>query len=89
MLQTQNIRVLDCLPCSPDLNPIKHVWDELDRRVRQPPQPQTLHNLERAVVNAWNNLPQRFLQNFFNSMRGRCLAVIRIHGGHTKYWCDT
>ena len=59
MPQTQNIRVLDWPPCSPDLNPIEHVWDELDRRIRQPPQPQTLQNLERSIINVWNNLPKK------------------------------
>ncbi|GFW54093.1 transposable element Tcb1 transposase [Trichonephila clavipes] len=37
--------------CSPDMNPIEHVWDALGRRVagRQPP-PQTLQELERALL---------------------------------------
>ncbi|GFV12651.1 transposable element Tcb2 transposase [Trichonephila clavipes] len=37
--------------CSPDMNPIEHVWDTLGRRVagRQPP-PQTLQELERALL---------------------------------------
>ncbi|GFV45398.1 transposable element Tcb2 transposase [Trichonephila clavipes] len=37
--------------CSPDMNPIEHVWDALGRRVagRQPP-PQSLQELERALL---------------------------------------
>ncbi|GFW64471.1 transposable element Tcb2 transposase [Trichonephila clavipes] len=37
--------------CSPDMNPIKHVWNALGRRVatRQPP-PQTLQELKRALL---------------------------------------
>ena len=85
VLQGYNIRVLDWPPCSPDLNPIEHVWDEIDRRVRQFPQPQNLVDLERDLVNIWNNLPQRFLFNYVNSMRSRCLAVVRAIGGHTRY----
>ena len=64
---------------SPDLNPIEHVWDEIDRRVRQFPQPQNLVDLERDLVNIWNNLPQRFLFNYVKSMRSRCLAVVRAN----------
>jgi transposase len=41
MLQGHNIRILDWPPCIPDLNPIEHVWDEIDRRVRQLPSSRT------------------------------------------------
>ena len=33
VLQGHNIRLLDWPPCSRDLNPTEHVWDEIDRRV--------------------------------------------------------
>lgn len=85
MIQGHKIRLLDWPPCSPDVNPIEHVWDEIDRRVRQLPQPQNLAELERDLINTWNNLPQRVLCNYVNSMRSRCLAVIRANGGHTRY----
>ncbi|GFX10942.1 transposable element Tcb2 transposase [Trichonephila clavipes] len=44
--------------CSPDMNPIEHVWDALGRRVagRQPP-PQTLQELERALLEEWDRIP--------------------------------
>ncbi|GFU09869.1 transposable element Tcb2 transposase [Trichonephila clavipes] len=44
--------------CSPDMNPIEHVGDALGRRVagRQPP-PQTLQELERAVLEEWGQNP--------------------------------
>lgn len=85
MLQRNNIRVLDWPPCSPDLNPIENLWDEVDRRIRRLPAQQNLVQLQRDILNEWNNAPQRFLHNYINSMRQRCLAVIRANGGHTRY----
>jgi transposase len=40
---------------SPDLNPIEHLMDDLDRRVRQrQPQPQYLQQLVNALQDEWN-----------------------------------
>jgi len=43
-LQNHNITKISWSSKSPVLNPIELLWDELDRRVRQP-QPKTLHAL--------------------------------------------
>ena len=46
---------------SPDLSPIEHIWNELDKRVRRRQiQPNTLAQLqfEQALVHEWNNLPR-------------------------------
>ena len=42
---------------SPDLNPIEHIWDLLDKRLRsvQNP-PQTMAALRQEVVRQWNLL---------------------------------
>ncbi|GFV53768.1 apolipoprotein(A) [Trichonephila clavipes] len=43
---------------SPDLNPIEHLWDELERRLRrQPNQPSSLQALTSAVMDAWKAIP--------------------------------
>ncbi|GFW07746.1 transposable element Tcb2 transposase [Trichonephila clavipes] len=58
--------------CSPDMNPIEHVWDALGRRVagRQPP-PQTLQELERALLEEWDRIPQLVINSFIDSMPQR------------------
>ncbi len=85
MLQQNNIRVIALPPCSPDLNPIEHLWDHVDRQLRKEPQPPTLRALELALVRIWHTIPQRFVWNYVNSMRQRCLDVIRARGGHSRY----
>ncbi|GFV32850.1 transposable element Tcb2 transposase [Trichonephila clavipes] len=55
--------------CSPDMNPIEHVWDALGRRVagRQPP-PQTPQELERALLEEWDRIPQLVFNSLIDSM---------------------
>ncbi|GFX56277.1 transposable element Tcb2 transposase [Trichonephila clavipes] len=55
--------------CSPDMNPIEHVWDALGRRVagREPP-PQTLQELERALLEEWDRIPQLVINSLIDSM---------------------
>ena len=86
LLQNQNIRLLPLPAKSPDLNVIEHMWDALDRRVRnRPAAPQNLRELEQALVEEWANIPQAFIRNYVNSMRQRCEHVVRANGGHTRY----
>ena len=86
-LNNNNIQTLRPWPAdSPDLNLIEPLWDQLERRMRdRPNQPQTVAELENALIEEWNNIPQRNIQNQFNSMRRRLLAVIDARGGNTKY----
>ena len=89
-LTRQNVNVLPWPAVSPDLSPIEHAWDEMERRLRQlPNQPVTLAELSRALVRIWNGIPQAFFTNLVGSMRRRSNACITANGGHTRYWlCD-
>ncbi|GFW13568.1 amphiphysin [Trichonephila clavipes] len=55
--------------CFPDMNPIEPVWDALGRRVagRQLP-PQTLKELERALLEEWDRISQLVINSFIDSM---------------------
>lgn len=79
-------RVMEWPACSPDLNPIEHLWDELKKRVRARfPAPASIPELTVAVEEEWRNIPQETISNLIQSMPNRMRAVIRARGGHTCY----
>lgn len=85
-LQEVNIPVLDWPACSPDLNPIEHIWDYLYRKVRsRDVTPANLQELQEALIEEWNNMEQNYIQDIIRSMPRRCLAAIRARGGNTPY----
>ena len=87
-LQEWDVSVLPWPPESPDLNPIEHVWDQLDRRVRARARaipPRNVWELAGALVEEWGNISQQETANLAPSMRRRCTAVLNAAGGHTRY----
>ena len=85
-LQAENIPVLPWPAFSPDLSPIEHLWDILDRAIRtRNPQPATVRQLRQALTEEWQNIPQVTLARLVSSMRRRCNAVRDANGGHTRY----
>uniref|UniRef100_A0A8K9UFN3 Tc1-like transposase DDE domain-containing protein n=1 Tax=Oncorhynchus mykiss TaxID=8022 RepID=A0A8K9UFN3_ONCMY len=80
--QDKNVLVLPWPAKSPDLNPIKHVWDLLDWRVRaRAIPPRNVQELAGALVEEWGNISQQELANLVQSMRRRCTAIINAAGG--------
>ena len=64
------MNVMEWSSKSPDLSPIEQVWDLHDRRVCQRPvQPQTLRQLQQALVQEWNNIPMNVIQRYLRLMR--------------------
>lgn len=85
-LEQQNVNVIRWPSRSPDLNPIEHLWDELDRRVRQrQPPPQNLQQLEQALQYEWQRIPRVRTQRLIESMPRRVRAVLQANGGHNRY----
>lgn len=86
LLADNNVRVLDWPPYSPDMNVIEHVWDLLDRRVRQrTPAPSTGPQLREAVQEEWRAIPQRQIDRIILSMPRRLRSLVRARGAHTEY----
>ncbi|GFX15863.1 transposable element Tcb2 transposase [Trichonephila clavipes] len=72
--------------CSPDMNSIEHVWDALGRRdAGHPPPPQTLQELERALLEEWDRMPQLVINSLIVSMPRRCSTLLVVRRNHTPY----
>ena len=85
-LNDNHIRTLPWPALSPDLNPIERVWDEHGRCVRRRVNPpESIDQLQRALTDEWNNIPQAFVMRLIGSMCLRCLAGINARAGHTRY----
>ncbi|GFX43298.1 transposable element Tcb2 transposase [Trichonephila clavipes] len=86
MLEAETIQRMELPACSPDLNPIEHVWDMLRRRIAARPRPPaTVRDLEIALLEEWNSIPQSLIDNFIASMANRCAAVLAVRGDHTPF----
>ncbi|GFW50161.1 transposable element Tcb2 transposase [Trichonephila clavipes] len=69
MLEAETIQRMEWPACSPDLNPIEHVWDMLGQRIAARPRPPaTVRDLEIALLEEWNSIPQSQIDNLIASM---------------------
>ena len=85
-LQAEQVPVLPWPAYSPDMSPIEHLWDVMDRHVRQRvPIPGNVRELRTALGEEWDNIPQATINNLMGSMRRRLTALRDAHGGHTRY----
>ena len=85
-LNRSNIVVLPWPACSPDMNPIEHLWHHLDRQIRrQAVPPVTLQQLEQCIHDEWQRITPAVIRRLTSSMRRRVMACINAHGGHTRY----
>ncbi len=58
-LEAENIPILAWPAYAPDMSPIEHVWDALDRRIRQRvPVSANIQQLHTAIKEEWTNIPQ-------------------------------
>ena len=80
-LNRNNVNVLPW----PDMNQIEHIWDYLGRKVRARGNVHNLRDLENALIQEWNDIPNVVIRRYLRSMRDRLAASINSRGGHTRY----
>jgi len=69
---------------SPDMNPIEHLWDEIERRMKKE-QPKTVQRLRESLSRVWRGVEKEVLKKLVDSVPNRLNEVIRVKGYPTKY----
>ncbi len=73
-------------PQSPDLNPIEHLWDVVEREICiMDVQPTNLQQLRDAIMSIWTKISEECFQHLVESMPQRIKAVLKAKGGPTQY----
>ena len=77
---------LDWPAQSPDLNPIEHLWDELEQRLRaRTSRPTSVSDLTNVLLEEWSKNPINTLVNLVESLPRKVEAVLAAKGGPTSY----
>lgn len=72
--------------CSPDLNPIEHIWAIIKQRLGQyRRKPTSRAAMYEAIQNEWDRLTYDEILAIVDSMPRRIQACIEANGGVTKY----
>uniref|UniRef100_A0A0K8UIS9 Transposable element Tcb2 transposase n=1 Tax=Bactrocera latifrons TaxID=174628 RepID=A0A0K8UIS9_BACLA len=77
-------KTLDHPPQSPDLNPIEHLWEHFDRKIRQR-SISSKDDLKQALTEEWSKISPEVTKNLTESMPRRLTEVLKSKGKQTKY----
>ncbi len=83
-LKKNRVKVIQWPSMSPDLNPIEHLWGILKRQVEHH-SPSSIQSLKEVILEEWKKIDLPKCRQLVHSMPRRLGAVIKNHGGHTKY----
>ena len=81
-LHDEGIDAMDGPTCSPDLNPIEHIWDIMSRSIHQRHvAPQTVQEFTDALIQVWEEIPQ---ENIRRASSGACQGIERRSCRHVE-----
>jgi transposase len=78
-LEQQSINSFLCPVRSPDLNPIEMIWNTLEYKAMSH-NPMTEEELERCVIEEWDNLDQKIVNSCIDKVISRIPQVIKSGG---------
>ena len=85
-LRRNRVKTFDWPPSSPDLNPIEHLWAEVDRCLRKlPGNISSEKDLWEKIQVVWEQIDVETCTNLIRSMPERVRDVIRARGGYTRW----
>ena len=85
-LENHGYKVLSWPSQSPDLNPIEHLWNEVDRHLRQLPGNITSKDdLWDKIQLVWNQIDVDFCLKLIDTMPQRIKDVLKAGGGYTDW----
>jgi hypothetical protein len=76
-ITSKSITVMKWPSQSPDLNPIEHLWNHIDRQLQKKGRGRNLTELWERVKEEWMAIPQSVTEKLVKSMHTRCEEVIR------------
>ncbi len=83
-LKKNRVKVIQWPSMSPDLSPIEHLWGILKRQVEHH-SPSSIQSLKEVIPEEWKKIDLVKCCQLVHSMPRGLGAVIKNHGGQTKY----
>ena len=83
-LKEQKIRTLSWPSSLPNLNPIEHLWDELERRVKKH-QLKNIQQLQVLLKDEWNQIEPTVFQKLVDSLPSHLQECIKMKGYPIRY----
>ena len=82
----KNVVLMDWPALSPDLNSIENLWGIVAWQVYgQGKQYDSKVSLTCTIMKSWSEKDDQTVKSLIESMKNRCMEVIAVKGGKTKY----